>query len=288
MIDPRTCCLLAKVSCVDRTDCVLGRETQSRLCRTIFSKGGWHFGIALVILGGPCALGCIAQQKKSWQVVGPFQKERRYKETRQNLQHCEHALTNVKSLTSQSHAWTLKNKTEQLTIVGWKILGLKLNSDFQERPFMHSGQIWCSAHRYTFSIYSRNGAHLSRVIGTLRVSIATQAGWTCCQESCDRKIAPRSKSGFFFSWGSSDSGVGAAWSIFDCTANFGLSLHPPETDWTIKFEPPLFAVEICGLFHKICSIARTPTANLQLFVVQSNTPLKIVLLRLLLSQKSTS
>ena len=64
--------------------------------------------------------------------------------------------------------------------------------------------------------------------------------------------------------------------VFDCTANFGLSLHPPETDWTIKSEPPLFAVEICSLFHadlfdclhtnphqpKICG----------LFAVQSNTP----------------
>ncbi len=37
--------------------------------------------------------------------------------------------------------------------------------------------------------------------------------------------------------------------IFDCTTNLGLSLHPPETDWTIKIEPPLFPVEICSLFQ---------------------------------------
>ncbi len=62
-----------------------------------------------------------------------------------------------------------------------------------------------------------------------------------------------------------------SWGVFDCTANFRSSFHPPETDWTIKSEPLLFAVEICGLFHKICSIAlqKITSKNLDVAVIRT-------------------
>ncbi len=61
-------------------------------------------------------------------------------------------------------------------------------------------------------------------------------------------------------------------SVFHWTANFGSSLHPPQTDWTIKSEPPLYEVEILCWGSQFCLIGCTPTANLRWVLGQSNTP----------------